>query len=246
MADVWWAVLLERNPTGSCVSQLLRVAVQGERRGYKMIPTHYARTDFSRNAIAKLFLELSKDPHDTLIMLDNDHHHPDDLLYGLARHDAPVVSALAFRRGPPHDPCVFVRDANGDARALGEWKPGTLYHADVVGHAAIAIQRRAFLHMAAEGIQPPFWRYGYTDGTDSFPSEDFYFCDLLVKAGVPIICDTGVICPHHTDGWVDESSWAKYVEDHPEILLRPKPAPVADAAPVAEPEAEVKTDVNAG
>lgn len=218
MPDVWWGVLLERSIPSVCVDSLMDVAIAGERRGYKRIKTVYTRTDFARNAMYELFMKLSSDPHDTLIMLDNDHDHPDDVLYGLARHNEWVVGALAFRRGPPHDPCVFVRDDQGRAHAMARWEPGHVYKCDVIGHAAIAIQRRTFLRLEEAGIPKPYWRYRYTDGTLDQPSEDFWFSERLHEAGVPLLCDTAVMCPHLTNGWVDHDVWHAYVKDHPELV----------------------------
>jgi hypothetical protein len=220
MKNVWWAVLLERAVIGPCVSSLLNVAIMGERRQYKRLPIESYRTDIARNFLAVQFLALSKEPDDTLIMLDNDHDHPADILFGLARHDLPVVVALAFRRGPPYDACFFVRDADGSAHSMADWVDGKAYNGDVAGHAAIAIQRRAFLTMEANGFNRPWWRYPYIDGAMDMPSEDFQFSDKLRQSGIPIVCDTSVITPHFTPGWVDDKTWRAYRADHPE-LIRP-------------------------
>jgi hypothetical protein len=217
---------------------------------YNYLALPYARTDFARNALAERFMQLSTEPDDTLIMLDNDHDHKPDTLVRLVECNQPFVGALAFRRGEPYDPCAFVRLADGKLHAMAGWDAGQLYRVQVLGHAAIAIQRRVFMHLQAEGMQPPWWRYVYTEGSlTTMPSEDMYFCALCEKAGVPQYVDTGLIAPHLTVGYIDDSSWRAWVADHPGSVGKASeqvatgPATAAAAAAAAAPQ-EVSSDGN--
>lgn len=220
---IFWAMLLERNPIGTCVSSVIDLAAEAGRLGYERLAVPYGRADSARNALCDLFLERSANPHDTLIMLDDDHVHHPKTLERLASADEMVVGALAFRRGKPYDPIAFVRSPkDGELHAMSSWEPGQLYKVDLVSPAAIAVQRRAFGHLRAEGFQPPWWRYTYADGSAALPSEDMYFARCCEKAGVPHHVDTGLIAPHHADGWVDETVWREYALDHPEAVKAPR------------------------
>jgi hypothetical protein len=213
---VFWAMLMERNVPLIGATSAIRMAHVAGKLGYNYLAMPYARTDFARNALAERFMQLSTEPDDTLLMLDNDHDHKIDTLVRLVECNYPFVGALAFRRGEPYDACAFVRMGDGHLHSMAEWQAGQVYKVQVLGHAAIAIQRRVFLHLQAEGYQPPWWRYVYTDGSALVaPSEDMYFCGLCEKAGVPQYVDTGLIAPHLTTGFIDDSSWRAWVNDHP-------------------------------
>ena len=223
--QVFWSVLLERNPVGACMSSLLDVAKHAGANSYRRITVPYARTDLTRNIIIDRFLKESSDPHDTLIMLDNDHAMPEDILERLAAHDLPIVGALAHRRGEPYDPIAFVADEKGAFHAMAEWKPGEVYVVDAVSPGAIAIQRRVFLHLEAEGFKRPWFRYVYTEDSMEMPSEDMYFYRICKAANVNrMAVDTALVIPHHTDGWITPESWYAYREDHPEAWKKPEPA----------------------
>ena len=221
MKQIFWAVLLERAINNECVSSLIDLSVRAGALGYKRMNVPYGRTDFVRNAICDEFMRVSTDPHDTLIMLDNDHLHNIDTLERLVTHDLPIVGVLAFRRGKPYDPIAFVRDEKG-FHAMAKWEPGQLYKIDFVSPAAIAIQRRAFLHLEAEGFVRPWFRYTYEDNNAAMPSEDMYFADSCHRAGVSHYVDTGIVAPHLVNGWIDEHSWFAFSADHPDIIAPPK------------------------
>lgn len=215
---IYWSMLMERTPPRVGALSAVRLAQQAGRDGYEYISMPYARTDHVRNVIAARFLEMSSDPHDTLIMLDNDHDHHPQTLARLAAYDFPVIGALAFRRGEPYDACAFVRLDDGKLHSMAAWEPNSTYAVQVIGHAAIAIQRRVFLRLEAEGHLRPWWRYIYTDGQMLFPSEDMYFCALCEHSGIPQYVDTGLIAPHLTDGYIDDGSWRAYAADHPQMM----------------------------
>lgn len=223
--QVFWSVLLERNPIGTCMSSLLDVAQHAGANGYRRIVVPYARTDMARNVIIAKFMELTSDPCDTLIMLDNDHIHLQDELERLVADDKPIVGALAFRRGEPYDPVAFKMDKAGAFHSIATWQPGQLYSCDAVSPAAIAIQRKVFMRLEMEGYERPWFRYRYSNAPDDLPSEDMYFYRCCVALGIEMAVDTSIVIPHHTDGWITPESWYAYCKDHPEIL---PPKPVAD------------------
>ncbi len=215
---VIWAVPLERAVADKAVISLMNVAQRAGQLGYDRVICPYGRTDAMRNYIATKFQEMTADdpnPDDTLVMLDNDHDHPHDVIERLVENDVQIVGALAFRRGEPYDPCFFIRSEDGAAyHAAAEYEKG-LYKCDAVGHAAIAIKRSAMDRMAESF---PFWRYEYQDGTLHMPSEDMYFCKLAQRHNIPIYCDTRIVCPHLTHRWISEDTWGEWRAAHPELV----------------------------
>lgn len=213
-------MLLERNPIGECMDYALDVAGRAGLLGYYRMRAKYGRTDWQRNALAQRFMAVSSNPEDTLVMLDNDHAHPADVIERLVEVNKPVVGALAFKRGKPYEPCAFMYGEDGFWHSPVTWDAGVVYEVDGLGHAAIAIQRQAFLQLEAAGHKYPWWKYEYGENGD-MPSEDMYFMRICREAGIKHHLHTGVVCPHHANGWVDKDSWDQYVADHPEIY---KPA----------------------
>jgi hypothetical protein len=227
---IYWSMLMERSVPNVGALSAVRLAHQAGSAGYVYLAVPYARTDFLRCALVDRFMQLSSNPLDTLIMLDNDHDHPDNTLARLAAYDDyPVIGALAFRRGEPYDPCAFVRLEDGKLHAMAQWEPDRVYRVDVIGHAAVAIQRRVFLHLEAEGFKQPYWRYAYTDGTTNMPSEDMHFCLSCERAKVGQYVDCGLIAPHLTNGFITDQSWRAYLQDHPEMAGKPKEQSLAVA-----------------
>lgn len=216
---VYWASLQERNPVGVCADFTLAVGVRAGHMGYTRLVCPYGQTATVRNLICAEFLKQSSGPRDTLVMLDADHAHPDDVIERLvARDGMMIVGALAQRRGPPYDPIAFVTDANGDFHSMAEWKPGEVYACDGVSPAAIAIQRRVFGHLEAEGFLRPWFRYEYKNGVMEFPTEDMYWMRTVRDAKIKSYVDTGIVCPHYTAGWITPETWYDYRRDHPELL----------------------------
>src|SRR5712692_4546506 len=121
------------------VSSLVNVAMRAGALGYTRILMGYMRTDMARNKIARKFLAESHNDNDTLIMLDDDHAHPIDVLERLVAADKGTVGVLAFLRGAPYNPCAFIRDDHGSLHPLAEWDGGIM-PVSSLRHAALAIQ----------------------------------------------------------------------------------------------------------
>lgn len=217
MPKVFWSVLLERAVLETPLTTLLNVGMQAGNKNFTRIELPYMRTDVARNMIVKAFMEVENpDPLDRLVMLDDDHNVPPHVVERLVTHDVPIVAPLMFRRGPPYDPLFFVRCADGRLHAPVEWVDG-LYECDAVGTGAISIQRYVFESLEAAGYRWPYFRYTYEDHQRTFPSEDIYFCKSCESIGIKCYCDTTIELPHIVTAQIDKTSWAQWVEDHPEI-----------------------------
>lgn len=220
MPNVFWSLLLERAVQEHNVSAMLDVAGRAGLLNYTRIFHPYSRTDLARSNIVKVFLERATDPDDVLVMLDNDHLHPYDIIERLAAHPSAVgvVGALAFRRGQPHYPCFFVKDGLGQFGIPTEWEPGALLKGTIVGTGAVAIKRWVFAKLDDAGFNWPYFRYTYQAQAEIQPSEDIYFGECCEQCGIFHYCDTAIETPHLTVATVDSSSWREWQTDHPEIL----------------------------
>lgn len=214
---IYYTVLKERTHYDLAINSMENIAMNAGHNGYERIIMPYMRTDAARNMAAWKFLALSKDPYDTLVMLDGDHIHPGSIVEQLVQHDDKgFVGALAFRRGEPYEPMMFVRHDDGTMHAIARWTRGACIPCAMVGHAAIAIQRRVFDKLKEAGERGPWWKYEYPGG-EQMPSEDMYFGKLLEKIGEPMWCDTSIITPHIILGAVDDATWDEYLQDHQEL-----------------------------
>jgi len=216
MPKVYWAMLLERTVSDTAVQSALDVAADAGRNGYLRLQIPYCRTDLARNTLAKGFQAQSTDPRDTLVMLDNDHIHPHDVIERLVAHDKPVVGGLAFRRGEPYFPCAFMRSSSGRLGNLLDYPKGLMQVA-LTGTGAIAIQRHVFDELDEAGYAWPYFRYLYHAGDPVLPSEDMYFGQCCESAGIEHWLDTTLVSPHLTTSQVDEESWRLWIEDHPQM-----------------------------
>jgi len=157
----------------------------------------------ARNTAVKLMLENGMD---AILFLDSDMEPPADMLVRLAAHDKPIVSALAFRRVPAFEPCIF-KAVDETAHIYHDYPKG-LIRVEGVGMACCLIKREVF-----ETIPGPwFWpgKFG----------EDIGFCIKARQAGIPIHCDTTMICGHVGSMSVGEAHYLTYRKSEQEAVKR--------------------------
>ena len=218
-SKVFWAILMERNVQDHAANTLLDVAMEAGSHGYTRIMWGYSRTDLARNEIIKCFRNGAKDPDDYLVMLDNDHLFPPDVIARLIKWNENVVGALAFRRGPPYFPCFFVREPkDGMTHIVLDWGGPGLVPCALVGTGAVAIKRKVFDALDEAGFTWPYFRYTYPPNNPVLPSEDIYFGNICEKAGIQHFVDTTFCIPHLSSALVDEQTWHQYVADHPQMM----------------------------
>lgn len=199
--DIWFAVLNERMVYAEAADMREDIAAVSAAMGFKRLRHEYSRVDIARNHLSRKFMEITKSPKDTLVMLDTDHIHPADIVARLVRHDLGVVGALCFRRGGPEDPQVYVRLPDGDLAQPSELQNGLL-EATIVGSGAIAIQRWVF-----EKMTYPYWRMIYEDNSTALLGEDWYFGLECEKLGIKHYCDMTTISPHIFYRYIGPDKW---------------------------------------
>ncbi len=223
MSKVFWAMLTERNGVSysesfECLADI--VAHNARLKDYYRMVGKPNPIAHARNAACQTFMAASKDPQDTLVMLDVDHIMQVDLVQRLAAHDKGVVGALATTRGQMPFVCVFKRMPDGQYNQMTEWDEGELVEATIVGTGAIAIKRWVLEKLAH--CAPSWFRYQYA-GYPFEATEDMYFGYECEKAGISHWCDTSLWIPHCVVAYTTPQEWLDYIKDHPEVAqVKPK------------------------
>jgi hypothetical protein len=201
----YFAFLNERYIAAEVVDIREDISAYNAMNGIRRIRHPYARVDVARNRIAKKFLEMTQHPLSTVTMLDTDHAHKPETVHRLLSHKLPIVGALAFRRGPPFDPQAYKIDGDGSFQPA-TWTSG-VFEWDIVGTAALCIQRKVFTELEEKGHHYPWFRMMYEDKSDTLLGEDWYFGTLCMAAGIKMHADMGLVAPHQTIDWIGEEHW---------------------------------------
>jgi hypothetical protein len=151
--------------------------------GIEISPAYYGHSlVYAARDMAAQHVADNKDI-DALLFLDSDMVPPVDMLLRLIEADKPVVGALAFKRTPPYEPCIF-QHCERDGSAFYLDYPKGLVEVAGIGMACCLIRREVF------GMPKP-WFFPMPD-----LGEDLAFCLRARQAGHSIWCDTRVICGH--------------------------------------------------
>jgi hypothetical protein len=244
---VYYSIPLERSVQADAVVAMFDVVVHALHNAKALrINCAYKRVDDARNYIAGMFYEHSKDDDDVLVMLDNDHIHPKNIVAHLAEKcdaEHEVVGALMFRRSLPHDPCFYTLDDEGKSKDVALSFDGkSLVKCDIVGTGAIAIRRSAFRKLAEAGFDWPWFRFIYQPGLENKiqRSEDWNFGLECKRVGIPHWCDMSIMSPHIGTNLIGPNEWLavvqeglkdpeKFAQDFKEIGLHFKPKEEAAA-----------------
>lgn len=131
---------------------------------------------------------LLKQGYDWLFFIDSDMTPPGDIILRLMEHDKPIVSAMAFKRDPPHEACFYeTLEVEGDHSILKnftEWD-GSLTEVAGVGMACCLIKKEVFEQTPRPWFNPMLML-----------GEDLAFCYRARQAGFPIYVDTSITCGH--------------------------------------------------
>lgn len=139
-----------------------------------------------------------------LVMLDQDHAHPADIVQRLLAHalrdrEKKVISGLNYRRGEPYEPMAYVRRGDKLYRYDGDFDGESLYSVDAVATCAMLVHRSVF-----ETIEGPWFEDNYRRYKEHvYSGEDIYFCKKVKDAGFKIWVDSSLTSPHRTTAWVD-------------------------------------------
>jgi GT2 family glycosyltransferase len=176
---------------------LIPMACHARNKGVSvdMLPIGLSLVYTAREEAAKTFLQGA---YDSLLFVDSDMVVPVDLLTRLIEHDKDIISALAFKRTPGYEPCIFKVCNELDAQFYLDYPKG-LTEIEGVGMACTLIKRKVF-----ETVPQPWF----------FPhkvlGEDLSFCVRARQSGFKIYCDTELICGHVAQETIVEAHYNAY------------------------------------
>jgi len=155
------------------------------------------RTSLIENSRFMLVRQALEEGADKLLFLDSDMTFPADALLKLLAADRPIVGATYVQRRPPHG-------------VLGYGLPGCSGEARYVEMARMPT---GCLLVGAEvfrALTQPWFASQWAEETQSFVSEDYWFCDRAREAGFSIWCDLQLSheighIGQETYYWVDDS-----------------------------------------
>lgn len=149
------------------------INVEYELRGHSLVYD-------ARESAAKYLLESDCD---AVLFLDSDMMPTADMLVKLVEHDKPIVSALAFKRVPDYEPCIFKKVTDTEATFYLDYPKG-LIEVEGVGMACCLIKKEVFRNIPAPWFFP-----------NGILGEDLIFCKRA-REKYPIFVDTNLICGH--------------------------------------------------
>jgi hypothetical protein len=129
------------------------------------------------------------------------------------KFDLDIVGGLCFRRTPPHQPTLFMRERpdSGAFNFLEDWEEDTAVEVDATGMAFVLIHKRVFERIVAAdlgvsewtmpsieerlatGVDPNFFRWNGGFG------EDLQFCIDAKRTGSKVYVDTSIEIGHMSE-----------------------------------------------
>lgn len=159
--------------------------------------------DTSRNNIVQETLKNLTYTH--LLMIDDDMTFEPDFALKLLKHDVDIVGALAFKRRPGYQPCVYKQ--NQEDKNYYPILPKVFQEVDIVGTGGILIKIDVL-----KKIKFP-WFQTFYDKKGKHLSVDFDFCIKAKKEGFKIFVDPEVEMGHIGDSEVvKKNTFIKYIE----------------------------------
>lgn len=147
---------------------------------------------------------------DYLLFLDDDMVFPRHLLRQLYTHikseRAAMIGTLAYKRRPPHQPCVYrySDELKGLVTMAGIEQSGLL-PVDAVGFGGVLID----LAWAAQIDKPRFEFTVRHTAEQSGLGEDMDFCQKMRAVGGKILCDTDLVLGHMGDPVVVDEEYVR-------------------------------------
>jgi hypothetical protein len=148
--------------------------------------------DAARNRYVKKFVELSNDPDDRLLFIDDDIVPPVDVIERLAGHDKDVISARCYimkQKDGVYFPCPTSLKYNDEKKFIMHYGSG-LERINATGGGCIMIKRKVFESMDRS------YEYNYYPNGELSLVADFIFCQKAEENGFEIWYDYDVVCDH--------------------------------------------------
>lgn len=159
-----------------------------------------AHSAVARNIIVKAFL---KGDYTHLLFIDDDMIFEGDAINKLLAMDVDIATGIAYQRGEPHSPCIFLFNPDNKSlypvEAVRDKESRGQSQVDAIGGYFILAKRKVF-----EGVEYPWFKYGDTslgindsvDPEEKGIGEDVYFSAKAKMAGFEVWVDTSVEIKH--------------------------------------------------
>lgn len=167
----------------------------------------------SRNELVEASLERGSE---WMFFLDDDHSFPPTLLMGLLERNQPVVASLYLQRTDPFLPIAMAKkdeDGNYWPLDLTQCPQHGLVTVVGAGTGGMLIRSEVFHELA-----PPWFVH------TTHQSEDLYFCDRVVAAGIPLYVDLDAPLGHLTPNnvfpnWEEGHGWTAGLSISPSMKV---------------------------
>lgn len=161
---------------------------------------HIARENMCDEAI--------RQGYDAVCFLDDDMIIEPDFIDKLARHNAPIVSAMCFKRTPPYSPCVY-NDLQPNGLKLTmrplefDEVPTKPFYVDAAGSACMLIKTSLLKQMKKPWFLPL-----------PYAGEDLSFCYRLSQMGQKILVDPTIKVGHLEQRAIYAEHYLKWKRNH--------------------------------
>jgi len=187
------------------------------------------RTDRNRNIILRRVIEQKK--VDYILWLDSDMLYPIDIICKYMQVKFDVMGCLYFKKPPPHDPVVYIRNKTSATKPFAALHPSgikenTIYTVDGIGFGGMMVNMKVY-----EALGRKKWmHYGKNfhlpyDAKDRL-THDLQFCEDVQKAGFKIALHGSVRAGHITDTAIDEEMFnirqGKLAKANVEVIVKDK------------------------
>jgi hypothetical protein len=137
----------------------------------------------SRSEIVELALRAGCDH---LLFVDSDQTFPSHTAHVLARHRKPVVAANVAIKAVPSQPTARGKSEKWHGGDVIYTRPDSKGIEQVwrIGCGVMMIDLRIM-----KDLPKPWFQVMYDEATGTYRGEDWYFCEQLEKAGIPIFID---------------------------------------------------------
>lgn len=130
---------------------------------------------------------------DAVLMLDSDHQFPPDTLLRLLDHELEVVGTNPAARREPTGPTAANIRADGTAEpvwtTMEKAAAGAVERVDRIGLGLVLVRLSVLAKLRAAGQLVPLFHFRLNDDGSHLTGEDYFFCERLEAAGVPIHVD---------------------------------------------------------
>jgi len=147
-----------------------------------------------RNEMVKALL---KSDFTHVLFIDDDQMFDGDAALRLLEHDVDICAGIAWQRGEPHAPCVFLADHDEKSLHPYDVLNMGMVEVDATGGYFLLVKREVF-----ESLDYPWFKYGDTStgynlkGEREGVGEDVSFGIKARLKGWQIWCDSDIIIPH--------------------------------------------------